>query len=308
MGTIRETSTGRTRFLESDYLIGRNNGSLTLNEPYVSGVHAEIRWTGQVWELKDLGSRNGTYLDGRRVDPITSHRITKGSRIGFGKMQQEWEVVDDAGPGVMAIPLEGGDPVLLEGDLIALPSSTDPRATIYRALDGTWLLETSDELPRPISHHSVFRAVGQSWRFSCSDMSPATLATSDLADFGFMVSRLQLRLSVSLDEEYINVRATCDQREIDLGARRHNFLLLTLARRRLADAAAGCPDTACGWIDLEELAHDETMAPPHLNIDVFRIRRQFTEEGVVDGAAIIERRPQPRQIRIGTGHIVITRV
>src|SRR5436305_9435137 len=38
---------------------------------------------------------------------------------------------------------------------------------------------------------------------------------------------------------------------------------LPISRRRLADAAAGCPDTACGWIDLEELAHDPTMAPPH---------------------------------------------
>jgi hypothetical protein len=50
------------------------------------------------------------------------------------------------------------------------------------------------------------------------------------------------------------------------------------------------------------------MAPPRLNIDIFRIRHHFAERGVVDGMVIIERRLQQRQIRIGTGRISIVRV
>jgi hypothetical protein len=47
------------------------------------------------------------------------------------------------------------------------------------------------------------------------------------------------------------------------------------------------------------------MAPPQLNIDVHRIRKQFAEVGVLDAANIVERRPRTRQLRIGTGRLSI---
>jgi hypothetical protein len=45
--------------------------------------------------------------------------------------------------------------------------------------------------------------------------------------------------------------------------------------------------------------------PPHLNLDVLRIRKQFSALGVVDAANIIERRPRTRQLRIGVSRISI---
>ena len=33
----------------------------------VSGVHGQIRWTGGRWVLTDLGSTNGTFVNGSRV-------------------------------------------------------------------------------------------------------------------------------------------------------------------------------------------------------------------------------------------------
>jgi hypothetical protein len=50
------------------------------------------------------------------------------------------------------------------------------------------------------------------------------------------------------------------------------------------------------------------MAPPQLNIDVFRIRKQFSLLGVIDAASIVERRPGTHQLRIGTGAITITKL
>jgi hypothetical protein len=47
------------------------------------------------------------------------------------------------------------------------------------------------------------------------------------------------------------------------------------------------------------------MASPQLNVDVFRIRKQFADKGVLDAATLVERRP--RQLRIGTGRISIER-
>ena len=91
---------------------------------------------------------------------------------------------------------------------------------------------------------------------------------------------LDLTFSVSRDEEYVHLEMRHAGREIDMGSRKHNYLLLTLARRRLGESAQGLPDTSSGWIDLEDLAHDPSMAPPQLNIDVFRIREQFAKAGV----------------------------
>jgi hypothetical protein len=122
------------------------------------------------------------------------------------------------------------------------------------------------------------------------------------------VRQVQLIFSVSSDEEHVQLQAVLGATSVDLGARSHNYLLLTLARRRLEDASAGVPETTCGWIYLDDLAHDPTMSGGQLNIDVFRIRRQFAALGVVDAGHIVERRPRTRQIRIGTGRISIDKV
>jgi hypothetical protein len=95
---------------------------------------------------------------------------------------------------------------------------------------------------------------------------------------------------------------------MEVGSRGHNYLLLTLARRRLNDAEAGLPESACGWINLEELSRDPTMAPPQLNIDVFRIRKRFATLGVIDAANLIERKPHARQLRLGTGLVSIVQI
>jgi hypothetical protein len=310
MGAIRESFTGAGSTLEPSHVVGRvppPTCSLTINQPYVSGVHAELRWTGLTWEVKDLGSRNGTYLDGRRLDPTVSYKIGKGSKVAFGKLEQVWEMVDASPPTVMAIPLGGGDPVLLERDLIALPSSDDPRATIYRTSEGGWVLEASDEAPRAIVHLQAFEAAGRLWRFSCADMPLETLAAAvDIEGTRLELSTLALAFAVSRDEEHVHLKFSCGDREVDMGLRKHNYLLLTLARRRLEDSAQGLPDTSCGWIDQEELAHDPSMAPPQLNIDVFRLREHFARAGVVDAMGLIERRPG--QLRVGTGRITITKL
>jgi hypothetical protein len=312
MGAIREIATGQVRTLEPNHVVGRApapTSSLTVNKPYVSGVHAELRWTGQGWELKDRGSRNGTYLDGRRLEPIVSHAVQAGSKISFGAMEQEWEMIDESAPTVMVVPLGGGPPVILQGELIPLPSSEDPRATIYRGIDGTWVLESPDEAPIPISHMQTFEAVGRLWRFCCTDMSQSTIAAPGASmDIGMRVLGMHLCFSVSRDEEYVRLRMTCGTRDFDMGDRKHNYLLLTLARYRLKEAAEGVIDSACGWMDQEELARDPSMAPPQLNLDVYRIREQFAKVGVVDAAGIIERRPRPRALRVGARRITVTKV
>jgi hypothetical protein len=308
MGSLRDVSSGKTRPLEPEHLIGRApTCALCLSQRYVSAQHAAIRWNGSGWELRDLGSRNGTFLDGSRLKPAEVYSVHLGAKMAFGKFAAEqWELVDESAPRIMATPIDGGDPVLLDGELLALPSNDDPRLTIYRNAEGTWVLEQPDESISPITNLQIFEVDGRPWRFCCTENIRTTSLA--VAPAELEVRHLQLSFSVSRDEEHVQLHMTCGGCFLDMAARSHNYLLLTLARRRLEDTAGGLADTASGWIYQEDLAHDPTMAPPQLNIDVFRIRRQFAAAGVIDAANIIERRPRTRQLRIGTGLLLITQL
>jgi hypothetical protein len=302
MGVLRFIGTGQEVQLEAEHVVGRATApkcSLTLNELYVSGVHAVLRWNGRAWELKDLSSRNGTYVDGQRIEDSQFQAVRQGARIAFGRLEQEWEIADERPPCVMAVPFDGGEPVLLDGELIALPSTSDPRSTIYRTTAGTWLLEHQDGSTSSIANTETFEAAGRLWRFCCSEVSPATIGApgvSLVADLD--VGRMHLVFSVSRDEEHVHILMTQGTQSVDMGERGHNYLLLTLSRRRQADIAEGLPESSRGWIDQEDLSKDCFLGP-HLNLSVFRIRDQFARAGVLNAARIIERRSNPRQLRIG---------
>ncbi|MGW2743078.1 FHA domain-containing protein [Streptomyces sp. NPDC001450] len=65
--------------------IGRDpaNG-LRLNHETVSRVHAELRRQGDMWVLRDLGSTNGTTVNGRRV--VGTVVVREGDQVGFGRI------------------------------------------------------------------------------------------------------------------------------------------------------------------------------------------------------------------------------
>ncbi|NEY34154.1 FHA domain-containing protein [Streptomyces sp. PRKS01-65] len=65
--------------------IGRDpaNG-LRLSHDTVSRVHAELVLQGGLWILRDLGSTNGTTVNGRRV--VGAAVVREGDQIGFGQM------------------------------------------------------------------------------------------------------------------------------------------------------------------------------------------------------------------------------
>jgi hypothetical protein len=304
MGTLIDRS-GHRRQLEQDHSVGRaSNASLRIAERYVSVQHALLRWTASVWELKDLGSRNGTFLNGQRIVAGEFHALDVGHRIAFGKAEQEWVLSEGSAPRTLVVPTDDGDPIEAEGDLIAIPSPQDPSATVYRATDGSWMLE-QDLAVTSISNQQTFVAGGKTWKFSCPD----NIWKTSLATFASLeVRHLQLVFSVSRDEEHVRLQALCGTQKLEFGDRGHNYLLLTLARRRLEDVQSGLPEGSCGWVYQDDLAHDPSMAPPQLNIDVFRIRRQFAATGVTDAAAIIERRPRTKQLRIGAEKLSIQRL
>jgi pSer/pThr/pTyr-binding forkhead associated (FHA) protein len=62
-------------------LIGRSRGDLLLDDPLISGAHCRIVTRNSRFVLQDLGSTNGTTVDGRRVQDVT---LRPGSEIVVG--------------------------------------------------------------------------------------------------------------------------------------------------------------------------------------------------------------------------------
>jgi pSer/pThr/pTyr-binding forkhead associated (FHA) protein len=61
--------------LESGTLIGRESGlGVTLDDPRVSARHAELTYRHEQWWLRDLGSSNGTLLNGQPVHSVVAVR------------------------------------------------------------------------------------------------------------------------------------------------------------------------------------------------------------------------------------------
>jgi len=301
MAVLRNSSSGQRTTVEAEHLVGRSpRSALAIAETYVSAQHAAIRWTGERWEVKDLGSRNGTFVGEVKVVPGEHHPLRAGSRLRFGHASQEWVLEDDGAPSVMVVPLGGGEGIVGESNLVAIPSTEEPLAAIYRGSSGQWLLERQDEPLAPIEDQDTFEVAGKIWRFCC----PSVLFPTSSPTEQFQLSKLGLHFFVSRDEEHVEMRALTRE-SVSLGARNHNYLLLTLARMRLRDLEQGIPETACGWVYQDELVKQLDITPNQLNVEVFRIRQQFASLNLQDSATVIERRPRARQMRIGVADLKV---
>lgn len=291
--------------LEYEHIVGRSGRcALRRDLPFVSAQHATLRWTGGGWELRDLGSVNGTFLDGEPLTAGVGVPIERGARIVFGGPDEEWELIDDAPPQVMLVSADGKDVLCADGDLLGVPSGDDPQATLYCGQDGRWRLERADSPLLVLADQQDFELNGGRWRFSC----PAFVSPTSKRLQSLTIEEVRLNFLVSHDEEDVEIQVVAGTASNTLGRRAHNYVLLTLARRRLEDTAGGLPDTACGWTDQERLVKGLMTTPSLLNIDIFRIRRQFGKTGIQNAVNVIERRPRARQIRIGVRNLSVMRV
>lgn len=94
--------TQRTPLQTLPFTIGRSPGStLLLPATHVSRSHARIYSDGLVLRLRDLGSRNGTFLNRH---PVTDVSLHEGDLIGIG--DYEFYVVPAAAEANDTVPLE----------------------------------------------------------------------------------------------------------------------------------------------------------------------------------------------------------
>lgn len=284
MAMLRRLRDGRPFPVPAQCLIGRSAScSLRIDERYASAEHAKLAWSSTRWVLRDLGSKNGTYVDGRRLDPGTGQNLEVGAKIGFGEPDDGWALEDAARPGALAIDLATGTIYAAQGDLLLLPDEQSPELTIYPTSEGSqWTVERADGTTAEVPDLGVVTAGGRSFRIELPVMSEAT----PMLGASLSLESVWIRMIVSADEEKVELRLHHHGKEIRLEPREHNYLLLTLARLRKKDAAL--PASERGWRTVEEIAKMLRIDANGINVATHRARRELAAAGLEGSARIVE--------------------
>ena len=103
---------GRTFPIDRATVIGRGaTADLSLADPGVSRRHARISRGPDGWVVEDLGSANGTALNGRRIAP--SSALRDGDVVSIAGVQVAFSERDGADTAPAVQYSEGPDPAVL---------------------------------------------------------------------------------------------------------------------------------------------------------------------------------------------------
>lgn len=299
MAILRDLATGADLPLAARIVVGRApTAGLRLTDARVSGEHATLRWTGDRWELRDLGSRNGTYVDGARVGAGDGAAVGLGAKVSFGDAAPQYELVEAGPPGPVGRDVRTGRWIAGRDGLLALPDADRPEILVFADPSGAWRLEAGEER-RPVADGEVIDAGGGQFALAL----PAPIDGTATAGVGCLLEVLGLRFGVSRDEEHVQMTMIHRGQRIPLEPREHGYVLLTLARRRLADAHM--PVAEQGWIERDQLLRMLAIDANALNVAIYRARGHFAGAGVEDGIGIVEVRRGMRRIGIAADRLEV---
>jgi pSer/pThr/pTyr-binding forkhead associated (FHA) protein len=74
----------QTHVFHTEFTAGRQ-GSLVVSDEHASSHHALFQAAHGFWYVQDLGSTNGTWLNGRRI--FAAQRLKKGDKVRIGRTQ-----------------------------------------------------------------------------------------------------------------------------------------------------------------------------------------------------------------------------
>lgn len=278
-------------------VVGRAPGSALVEaDPKVSAEHAALTWGGAGWTVRDLGSRNGTFVGERRVPAGESAALGRDDVVRFG--DSSWRLVDDGPPGAVAVT--HGAVRVARGGLLALPDDDGEVSALEGS--GGWTIE-QEGTPRPARDGETVHAGGRAWTLHLP--RGGALPPTVEADVTRALARVALVVRVSADEEYVEVEVRRGGQTDRLPPRTWHDLFLVLGRERAADQARGASAAEAGWVYFDDLCKGLGRDRRTVNVEVFRARQQIADVGVDGAADVFERRAPTRQIRLGIADVTV---
>lgn len=296
MPTLRSLNSGRELRLGSRLLVGRAaHAGLVLDDRRVSNEHASIYWQGARWLVRDLGSRNGTYLHGNRVEAGTPAPLSPGDPLTFGGCPEAWELVG-AGP-PEAVAVAGRRELVAVAGLLAIPPE-EPIAEVYVDGSGRWVVEREGAV-ETIDDGAVLDLPGGPWRVHL----PAAHGSTVHAEERVSLAGASLNFLVSRNGDHVALEVVHGVRRLALEVREHWGPLLVLAEERLKQA--GAPPHEQGWLDLDRLERRSGLNQQALNVYIFRARQQLAAAGIEMAAQVVEVRRGQRRIGVAPERITV---
>ncbi|OUS24197.1 hypothetical protein A9Q99_24975 [Gammaproteobacteria bacterium 45_16_T64] len=305
MAVLVNKSTKEKVLLRHHHLFGRNKNAVNsvLEDRCVSQIHGTVRWEESRWVVIDH-SRNGIWLNGRRVKCSEQAVISVGHTLQFGSPSQpQWlvECIDEPGPTLMPVNHDGALVKLIK--FHALPCISQPDILIYQSSDGRWMWEGQDG-PEFLVEGDVIQSDALQWVFGSGgsiDMTIEGRLGKLYAPDDFL-----FEFDVSLDEEHVSLQVSLGNDVWKLEERTHHYLLLLLARQRIQHVKEGYDESNQGWLDMQKFVKMLGLDTSHVNIQVYRARKQISEAllDITLPNQIIERRTG--EMRIGFSRFKIT--
>lgn len=297
MGAILEQQSGARRTLGARSLVGRGRRcALRIDDRVVSGEHATIWWDGAGWQLRDLGSTNGTFLDGERLKTGATVALSVGQSIGFGA-RGGWTLVDSGPPVPTLYCVETGQLVRIVDGFAALPDDEKPESTVFSDSSGRWWAETEGGRV-PLGPDTQLTVGGSRWVLELPDLLDVTV---DCQLNTPTMETIELVFSISQGGDYVHLDVLWEQTRLGMSPRAHTGLLQHLAQMRLDDAHL--PAAERGWRQHSAVCEGLGLDRRALNVQVFRARQQLAQCGVAGAVALVERRFGTTLLRIGTDRL-----
>ena len=293
-----QSTEGEVFELLSTTLIGRSRRcDLRIQDDEVSSQHAEIRWESGHWYIRDLASRNGTFVDGKAAPEKESVRLRPGACLGFGRPETMWSVDGLAPPAATAIGPMGRIPS--RAGVLVLEHN-DEAVSIWNER-GTWWLEDGDAARRKLSEDTL-SVGGQEFALDLPRLIGRTVDARDVN-----VHDVVHRFSVPPSEEGIQLELVHAGRVLASSEKSFTELLYRLAEIWLADT--GLPDRERGWVITEDairmLGYTDRQ---HLNVAVCRARALIGDANVRGAQDVVERDRTTSSLRFGGRRIEIVRL
>ena len=108
---------------QGENVVGRRDSSIELSDNTVSRQHFRLTRDGGNWRLDDLGSANGTFLNGVRVGK--SMPVQPGDQIRCGRSLLVFAKGDEAAPGMGGVDLDDEGRLVDAAIVATVPSSED---------------------------------------------------------------------------------------------------------------------------------------------------------------------------------------
>ncbi len=234
-----------------------------------------LKWASSEWLLRDLGSTNGTWVNGELIAKGRDCVVGEGTQIAFGSQRLAWHLADAHPPEPMVVPVGGGDPVLHSRRGDRYPFYTKGKCQHFSRFG--WCLDARSGRPSDAdsARQRLRRARGR-----LALLLPHTMASTVPLQSVRLLEGSGLQFEVSSDEESVTLTIDTGRELVHLGESNTFYLLLTLARLRLQEQDQR-PPAEVGWVHREQLIRMLRCDPQLLNVWVCRIRSKLVKRGLL---------------------------